>query len=63
METLVYVDVTLLHVQIESLASGGRQISWESVSNKVNHVEFTAEMPPVWQELIKTNGTPNALAM
>ena len=62
-ETLVYVDVTLLHVQIESLASGGRQISWESVSNKVNHVEFTAEMPPVWQELIKTNGTGQTISV
>ena len=32
-------------------------ISWQSVSNKLNRVEFTTRMPPVWTELTSTNGT------
>ncbi len=54
-EDLVYVDVSLLSVQI-TLASGQRQISWNSINGRPNLVEFTTAMPPVWQTLTVTNG-------
>ena len=53
---LVYVDVSLLSVQVR-LTGAGREISWTSVSNKLNTVEFTTNFPPVWQSLTATNGT------
>jgi cyclophilin family peptidyl-prolyl cis-trans isomerase len=53
---LVYMDVTLLQVQV-ARAAAGREISWQSVTNKPNRVEFTSQLPPVWQELVSTNGT------
>jgi cyclophilin family peptidyl-prolyl cis-trans isomerase len=58
---LVYVDVSLLHVQLNQSPNGERLISWQSVSNTVNHVEVTAQFPPSWQELFSTNGTGQAM--
>jgi cyclophilin family peptidyl-prolyl cis-trans isomerase len=55
-DDLVYVDISLLNVQVVSNTSGQREISWQSVSNKVNAVEFTSQFPPVWEELTSTNG-------
>lgn len=55
-ENLVYVDITLLRVQVAAV-SGGREISWNSVSNRVQRVEFTTVFPPQWQTLVSTNGT------
>jgi cyclophilin family peptidyl-prolyl cis-trans isomerase len=60
-EDLVYVDITLLQVQVNDLAAGQKEVSWQSVSNKVNHVQFTAQIPPVWEELVRTNGTGQRL--
>ena len=57
LEDLVYVDITLLDVRIASQPAGAQTISWQSVSNKLNRVEFTTRMPPVWTELASTNGT------
>jgi len=54
---LIYVDLSLLNVQIRPFGNGFREISWNSVSNKVNTVEFTTNFPPVWQSLSATNGT------
>jgi cyclophilin family peptidyl-prolyl cis-trans isomerase len=54
---LIYVDLSLLNVQVRSVGSGSREISWNSVSNKLNTVEFTNDFPPVWQSLTVTNGT------
>src|SRR5207247_8820099 len=54
---LLYVDISLLNVQLRSTGNGAREISWNSVSNKLNIVEFTADFPPVWQSLTATNGT------
>jgi cyclophilin family peptidyl-prolyl cis-trans isomerase len=56
-EDLVYVDVTLLNVQVVEKSPIERDISWNSVSNRVNRVQFTTQMPPSWQELVSTNGT------
>lgn len=55
--TLIYVDVTLLQVQVTRGPSGAPAIAWNSVSNRLNHVEFTTQFPPAWQSLVSTNGT------
>src|SRR5438876_3160212 len=54
---LIYVDLSLLNVRVRLMEDGTREISWNSVSNKLNSVEFTASFPPVWQSLTTTNGT------
>ena len=54
---LLYVDISLLSVQVRSTSTGAREISWTSVSNKLNTVEFTTNFPPVWNSLTATNGT------
>jgi len=54
---LIYVDLSLLNVQVRPVDDGSREISWTSVSNKLNTVEFTTNFPPVWQSLTVTNGT------
>jgi cyclophilin family peptidyl-prolyl cis-trans isomerase len=53
---LVYVDISLLKVHVESV-SAGAEISWRSVSNRLNHIEFSEAFPPSWQALVTTNGT------
>jgi peptidyl-prolyl cis-trans isomerase A (cyclophilin A) len=58
---LFYVDVSLLNVRVVPVAGGTREISWVSVSNLINHVEFTANFPPSWQTLASTNGTGGVL--
>jgi len=54
---LIYVDLSLLNVQVRPVVNGSREISWNSVSNKLNTVEFTTNFPPHWQSLTVTNGT------
>jgi hypothetical protein len=51
----VYVDISLLEVGITSV-NGIQQISWNSVSNRTNVVEYTTDFPPEWHTLISTNG-------
>ena len=59
---LIYVDISLLSVQIVAPPNGGaREISWNSVSNKLNLVEYTTHLPPAWQILASTNGNGNRL--
>jgi len=58
---LIYVDLSLLNVQVRPVGEGSREISWNSVSNKLNTVEFTTNLPPVWQSLTVTNGTGETL--
>ena len=53
---LVFMDITLLQIEIQPMESGQDQISWNSVSGKTNVVELTTTMPPVWQQLVATNG-------
>jgi len=54
---LLYVNISLLTVQVRSTSIGTQEISWISVSNKLNTIEFTTNFPPVWQSLTITNGT------
>ena len=58
---LFYADVTLLNVKVRSVDDGAQEISWNSVSNKLNTVEFTTNFPPTWHSLTVTNGTGGAL--
>jgi cyclophilin family peptidyl-prolyl cis-trans isomerase len=60
---LVYTDISLLSARISRTTRGQPQISWESVSNKVNQVEFTTQLPPVWIALVSTNGTGKLLSV
>ena len=60
-EDLLYVDITLLDVRVAPTSDGHAEVSWQSVSNKVNRVEFTAQFPPIWTELTRTNGTGDRL--
>jgi peptidyl-prolyl cis-trans isomerase A (cyclophilin A) len=59
-EELIYVDVTLLSVKV-TMTNSVRTISWNSVSNRVNKVEFTTQFPPQWQTLVTTNGNGQRL--
>src|SRR5436190_498086 len=58
---LFYADVTLLNVKVRPMENGAREISWNSVTNKLNTIEFTTNVPPVWNPLTATNGTGGAL--
>ena len=55
-DALIYVDISLLRIEVKTLAGGAREISWNSVSNHLNRVEYTIQYPPAWQSLVTTNG-------
>ncbi len=56
-DALIYVDITLLKVAVTTSEGGSRSISWNSVSNRINRVEYTTNLPPSWITLATTNGT------
>ena len=56
-EDLVYMDISILKANISRGASGARVITWQSVSNAVNRIEFATQTPPNWATLVSTNGT------
>ncbi|MCL5097422.1 MAG: peptidylprolyl isomerase [Candidatus Omnitrophica bacterium] len=60
---LMYVDISLLEVQVRRQSSGAREISWNSVSNRLNQVEFTTVLPPAWQSLSNVTGTGERLTV
>jgi peptidyl-prolyl cis-trans isomerase A (cyclophilin A) len=60
---LIYVDISVLNVQIALESNGAREISWNTVSNKLNLVEFTTVLPPIWQTLLSTNGNGSNLTV
>jgi cyclophilin family peptidyl-prolyl cis-trans isomerase len=59
---LVFIDITLLQVAIQPVP-GGREISWNSATGMTNLVEFTTNLPPVWNTLVSTNGTGSRMAV
>jgi len=59
---IIYVDISLLNVQVQNV-SDGREISWNSVTGKVNRVEFTTNMPPAWNTLVTTNGNGSPITV
>lgn len=54
-DEFIYVDVTALSVKIERVA-GSQKISWNSVSNMLNIVEYSTNSPPSWHSLTTING-------
>jgi peptidyl-prolyl cis-trans isomerase A (cyclophilin A) len=60
---LIYVDVTLLSVQISLTNNNARAIAWNSVAGKTNIVEYTSSFPPTWQLLVQTNGNGNRFSV
>jgi cyclophilin family peptidyl-prolyl cis-trans isomerase len=58
-EALVYVDITLLNVQVTN-KNGLSKISWNSVSNQANVVEYTTKFPPVWNTVTNVLGKGSA---
>ncbi len=54
---LFITEIAFLYAHLNLNLDGLREISWNSVSNKLNAVEFTTNFPPVWQSLTITNGT------
>jgi cyclophilin family peptidyl-prolyl cis-trans isomerase len=59
---LVYVDISFLSVQITQSGTQ-RLISWNSINGRSNLVEFTTNLPPVWQALANTNGNGARLSI
>lgn len=59
---LVYVDISLLSVQI-TVSNQVTLVSWNSVPDKTNFVEYTTNFPPAWQTLVTTNGNGNRLTV
>jgi cyclophilin family peptidyl-prolyl cis-trans isomerase len=51
----VFMDISLLQIGITN-ENGSEQISWNSATGLTNIVEFTTNLPPVWNTLITTNG-------
>jgi cyclophilin family peptidyl-prolyl cis-trans isomerase len=60
-EDLVYMDISILKATISRGANGARVISWQSVSNAVNKIEFATTTPANWATLVSTNGTGQTL--
>ena len=48
---LFLVDITVLQVKVRSLVDGGHEVSWNSVKDRENVVEYTDVMPPAWKTL------------
>jgi hypothetical protein len=53
----LYIDISLPSIQIAALTNRACAISWTSTAGMTNYVEFTTNLPPVWQVLFATNGT------
>jgi cyclophilin family peptidyl-prolyl cis-trans isomerase len=52
---LIYADITLVNLEV-SRTNNAQQISWNSVTNRTNYVEFTTNFPPTWQALTNLVG-------
>lgn len=64
MADLVYCDFSLPawpRVEIAVDGDGLRRLSWKSLSNFVNHLEFAPSPHSVWQTLLSTNGTGQSI--
>ena len=53
---LEYANISVLKLSVTA-TNGVRELSWNSLgTNHVYHVEFSTNLPPVWQTLTSTNG-------
>jgi cyclophilin family peptidyl-prolyl cis-trans isomerase len=59
---LILMDITLLQVAMLPV-SGGKEISWNSAAGMTNIVEFTTNFPPIWKNLISTNGNGSRMTV
>ncbi len=59
----VFMDITLLQVTVAAQTGGAHQISWNSAAAMTNVVEFTTNFPPLWNTLVRTNGTGNRITV
>lgn len=53
---LFLVDITVLQVRVSAPVGGGHEISWLSVKDRENVVEYTDVMPPTWKTLKSITG-------
>ena len=60
---LTYAGVSLLQVEVRVQAGGAREISWNTVGNATNAVEFASGFPPVWETLVSTNGAGGVMSV
>jgi peptidyl-prolyl cis-trans isomerase A (cyclophilin A) len=56
LKDLIFVDISTLHIQVEARPGATRSVSWNSVPNTTNWVEYTMVMPPSWQPLTNLLG-------
>lgn len=61
-DDLIYCDISLLDVAVSTVGNA-RQISWTTVSNKVNYIEYTTNYPPVWQVLTNKAGNGSVMTI
>lgn len=61
LETLLYLDITLLRAAVKPIP-GGARIEWNGVPGRPNVVEFTREFPPTWEVLRRVAGTDGLMA-
>jgi cyclophilin family peptidyl-prolyl cis-trans isomerase len=54
---LIYFNVNLLGLQTSlNRTNGARLLTWTTVFGVTNNLEFSTNLPPVWQVLASTNG-------
>lgn len=54
---LIYADISLFSAQVALNSDGSRTISWTSIGNRLNHVEYAGPIPFQWQVLTSVTGT------
>lgn len=54
---LLFIDISLLQLNVKSLAGGSRQLSWNSPAGMTNILEYTTNFSSTWVKLAQTNGT------
>ncbi len=60
---LDYADISVLKLSVTA-TNGMRELWWNSLgTNHVYHVEFSTNLPPVWQTLASTNGIARTQTM
>ncbi len=52
----VYLDISLLTIQITAKTNRTCELTWNSVTGMTNYLEFSTNLPPTWQVLQTTNG-------
>src|ERR1051326_7278787 len=60
---LLFMDITLLQVQVQAAVGGGQQISWSAPAAMTSVLEFTTNLPPTWTTLFRTNGAGARVAV